>query len=70
MNWFINLSLFLFLIFTASIQIGCTQKEEFGTAKNPIKLSLVPGQEAGILSDNGNSLAQFLNHFLMLKFQI
>lgn len=41
---------------------GCTHKGELGTAANPIKMSLVPGQDVAILTENGNSLEKWLKN--------
>ena len=50
--------------------IGCIERKELGSPKNPIKLSLVPGQDAGVLLENGKVLADFLEKETHLSFQI
>lgn len=57
--------IFLFLLFTA-----CTERKELGSLDNPIKISLVPGQDVGVLIDNGNILAEYLKKETGLHFQV
>lgn len=63
----ITLSLAALLILTFS---GCVERKELGSSENPIKFSLVPGQDTGVLTENGNILSAFLEKETGLKFQI
>lgn len=57
---------FIFLIGLTS----CTVAYDVGTAKNPIKLFLIPGQDAQVLEDNGKRVTQFLEKKTNLHFDI
>lgn len=64
---FLILLLFLSLNFLNS---GCTVNSEVGTQKNPVKLFLIPGQDAQVLEDNGKKVAEFLQKKTHLFFDI
>ena len=64
-----RLLVFLFLIF-ALFQISCTKKAELGTAKNPIKFYLVPGQEIQVLKDTSKALKAYLEKETGLVFDM
>jgi phosphonate transport system substrate-binding protein len=65
MNYFLVILLFYSLIIS-----GCVERKELGSEKNPIKISLVPGQDVGVLMDNGNILADYLKKQTGLHFQV
>lgn len=50
--------------------IQCTSKTEVGTEKNPIKISLVPGQDTQILEENGQALEAYLEKKTGLPFEV
>lgn len=50
--------------------IGCTSARDLGTPQNPIKISLVPGQDVQILEENGKALESFLNKDTGLSFKL
>lgn len=61
----------LYLITVLSfILTACTSNTEVGTKKNPIKLFLIPGQDAQILEDNGKKVTEFLEKKTNLYFDI
>lgn len=61
----------LFYIFVIVLSIfGCTSKPQIGTAENPIKISLVPGQDTGILAENGKKLEAYLEQKTGLPFTV
>lgn len=61
----------LYLITILSfILTACTSNTEVGTKKNPIKLFLIPGQDAQILEDNGKKVTEFLEKKTNLYFDI
>jgi phosphonate transport system substrate-binding protein len=61
----------LYLITVLSfILTACTSNTEVGTKKNPIKLFLIPGQDAQILEDNGKKVTEFLEKKTNLHFDI
>jgi phosphonate transport system substrate-binding protein len=49
---------------------GCTSKSEVGTSKNPIKITLVPGQDTKLLAENGKKLEAYLNEKTGLPFEV
>lgn len=49
---------------------ACTKSDTLGSAKNPVKISLVPGQDTKVLEDNGNKLAAYLEKEIGLKFRV
>jgi phosphonate transport system substrate-binding protein len=49
---------------------ACTQQNELGSKKNPIHISLVPGQDARILEQSGIKLADFLKKEVGLHFEL
>lgn len=49
---------------------ACTKSDVLGSASNPVKISLVPGQDTKVLEDNGNKLAAFLEKEIGLKFRV
>ena len=50
----------LLIILFLFISVGCIQKQELGTESNPIKISLVPGQDVAILAQNGRALEKWI----------
>ena len=60
-------NIFFILIFVIS---GCTNRTELGTEKNPISISLVPGQDAKVLEDNGKIMEKFLQEKTGFYFKI
>jgi phosphonate transport system substrate-binding protein len=49
---------------------GCTSKHEVGTAGNPIKISLVPGQDTKVLIENGKELELYLSKATGLPIEV
>ncbi len=67
------LSRFLILLLILSLNLlnsGCTVSSEVGTQKNPVKLFLIPGQDAQVLEDNGKKVTEFLQKKTHLFFDI
>lgn len=60
----------LLLLLSIFVVISCTSKSEVGTAKNPIKISLVPGQDTKILEENGKELETYLEEKTGLPFEV
>ena len=58
---------FIFWSFLLLNIFSCTQSNELGTKKNPIKLYLVPSQDMQGLSDNGKKLQDYLIRDLGLE---
>ena len=54
----------------AALFTGCTKSAELGSEANPIKISLVPGQDMKVLETNGERIVQYLNKEIGLKFQL
>lgn len=50
--------------------IQCTSKSEVGTPENPIKISLVPGQDTKLLQENGKKLEAYLEEKTGLPFDV
>ncbi|WP_413289156.1 phosphate/phosphite/phosphonate ABC transporter substrate-binding protein [Bdellovibrio sp. HCB337] len=48
----------------------CTSKSEIGTKENPIKISLVPGQDTKLLQENGKKLEAYLEEKTGLPFDV
>ncbi len=49
---------------------ACTQRAEIGTKSNPIKIYLVPGQDAKVLQDNGEIMRKYFQDALHLEFEV
>lgn len=49
---------------------ACTSKSEVGTADNPIKISLVPGQDTKLLTENGQELEAYFKEKTGLPFEV
>jgi len=49
---------------------GCTSKTEVGTSENPIKITLVPGQDTQLLAENGKKLEAYLEEKTGLPFEV
>lgn len=61
----------IFLLFLSlSIATACTSKSEVGTEKNPIKISMVPGQDVALLAENGKKLEAYLEKATGLPFEV
>ena len=52
------------------ILVNCTTKSEIGTPGNPIKISLVPGQDTKLLEENGKELEAYLKEKTGLPFVV
>lgn len=52
------------------ILVNCTSKSELGTPGNPIKISLVPGQDTKLLEENGKELEAYLKEKTGLPFEV
>lgn len=61
-----------FLIFLVSffVLVNCTSKPEIGTPENPIKISLVPGQDTKVLEENGKELEAYLKEKTGLPIEV
>jgi phosphonate transport system substrate-binding protein len=64
MKYFFILVIGLFLL------ANCTSKTEVGTTENPIKISLVPGQDTKVLEENGKDLEAYLTEKTGLPFKV
>jgi phosphonate transport system substrate-binding protein len=64
------LSIMVFLALQFSALVSCTSAKDLGSPKNPIKISLVPGQDVQILEENGKALESFLNKDTGLSFKL
>jgi phosphonate transport system substrate-binding protein len=60
----------LFFIVAMLCITACTYDHELGSAKNPVKLFLIPGQDPAILEDNGKRVAKFLQEKSGLHFEV
>lgn len=49
---------------------ACTKKSEVGTKENPIKISMVPGQDVQLLTENGQKLQAYLHEATGLPFEV
>ncbi|MCB0369383.1 MAG: phosphate/phosphite/phosphonate ABC transporter substrate-binding protein, partial [Bdellovibrionales bacterium] len=49
---------------------GCTFNYQLGSKENPIKLFLIPGQDAKVLEDNGKKVAAFLEKKTNMHFDV
>lgn len=59
------------LVLAAVIMVGCAQQSaELGTAKNPIKMAMVPSLDTNKLILSGNKLAELLEKETGLKYDI
>lgn len=67
-----NLKIPVSLVFSTCLLIvsACTSSHELGTEKNPIKMFLIPGQDPGVLEDNGKIMAAFLQKETSLHFEV
>jgi phosphonate transport system substrate-binding protein len=63
------IKILLSILFATSL-ISCISKNEIGTKDNPIKISLVPGQDAKVLEENGHILEEFLEKKIGKEFSI
>lgn len=63
-------TLFFTLVLINFLNSGCTVSDEVGTQKNPVKLFLIPGQDAQVLEDNGKKVTEFLQKKTNLFFDI
>lgn len=52
------------------ILVSCTSKSEVGTPNNPIKISLVPGQDTKLLVENGKELEAYFKEKTGLPFEV
>ncbi len=61
----------IFVLFISLIAFAnCTSKTEVGTAGNPIKILLVPGQDTKVLEENGKELEAYLKEKTGLPFEV
>lgn len=60
----------ILILFLSFLNSGCTVNSEVGTEKNPVKLFLIPGQDAQVLEDNGKKVTEFLQKKTHLFFDI
>lgn len=67
---FIKHSLSILIVFLSFLNSGCTVSSEVGTQKNPVKLFLIPGQDAQILEDNAKKVTEFLQKKTNLFFDV
>lgn len=58
------------LTVTCFFAVSCTSKKEVGTEANPIKISLVPGQDTQLLAENGQKLEAYLEKVTGLPFEV
>lgn len=65
-----NTLLFFLFILSLFPALSCTSRKEVGTPENPIKISLVPGQDAKILVENGKALEKYLEDTTGLPFEV
>ena len=49
---------------------ACTHRAEIGTKSNPIKIYLVPGQDAKVLQDNGELMRKYFQDVLQLEVEV
>jgi phosphonate transport system substrate-binding protein len=49
---------------------ACTHRAEIGTKSNPIKIYLVPGQDAKVLQDNGELMRKYFQNVLQLEVEV
>lgn len=61
------MSVFFIILFLFT---NCTSKSEVGTPENPIKISLVPGQDTKVLEENGKELENYLKAKTGLPFEV
>lgn len=61
---------YLLLFVSFLVLVNCTSKSEVGTAGNPIKISLVPGQDTKLLEENGKELEAYLKEKTGLPFEV
>jgi phosphonate transport system substrate-binding protein len=64
------ISPFFLLGMVLCFTLGCTSKKEVGTQENPIKISLVPGQDTQILAENGKLLEAYLHKMTGLPIEV
>lgn len=60
----------VFFIVVFLLVSACTSDHELGSVKNPVKLFLIPGQDPGVLEDNGKKVAAFLEKKSGLHFEV
>jgi len=61
----------LLILITFSFIVSCTSnKSEIGTSANPIKISLVPGQDTKLLQENGKKFEAYLEEKTGLAFDV
>jgi len=58
------------IFFSLYFTISCTSKSPLGSADNPIKFFLVPGQDAQVLETNGKTIEKWLTQETGLHFKI
>lgn len=62
---------FLLILISAFTLLNCTSnKSEIGSPENPIKISLVPGQDTKLLQENGKELEAYLKEKTGLAFVV
>ncbi len=52
------------------ILVGCGEKAELGTKKNPVKMYFVPSMEASTIVTSGEAIAEYLEEVTGYKFEI
>ncbi|MBS1968813.1 MAG: phosphate/phosphite/phosphonate ABC transporter substrate-binding protein [Bdellovibrionales bacterium] len=61
---------YLLILASVFVLVNCTTKTEVGTPGNPIKISLVPGQDTKLLEENGKELEAYLKEKTGLPFEV
>lgn len=61
---------YLIVVLLAVASSACTRDIPLGDARNPIKISLVPGQDTKVLEENANLLKGWLREDLGLHFSV
>ncbi len=61
---------FLFVVLLSPFFTACTQRAEIGSKDNPIKIYLVPGQDAKVLQDNGELMRKYFQEALRLEVEV
>lgn len=59
-----------FLLIGLFVFVNCTSKSELGTVANPIKISLVPGQDTKALEEDGKELEAYFKEKTGLSFVV
>lgn len=60
----------LFLCISSIMLFACTYNHELGSTKNPLKVFLIPGQDAVVLEDNGKKVTEFLQKKTGFTFEV